>query len=58
MNIGVINAHMLGVIPYNPFEDIDWQKPDFFRIEDFEALVRMPLGEYAEAHPHMIIWEA
>lgn len=57
MNIGIINSHMLHA-GFDPYERVNWQTPDFFPAEIFEDIAGTSIEEYAETHPHMIIWEA
>ena len=55
MNIGIVNSHMLGTI-FDPNERVDWNRPDYFSQRVFEELAGTSLEEYAESHPHMIIF--
>lgn len=55
---GLLNAHMFGT-PSEPGEYVNWSKPDWKTDADFADLFDgMTVAEYAEANPHMIVFEA
>ena len=52
----VLNADMYGT-PAEPGEHVDWSTPDVFTEAELEDLVEMPVAEYAQSAPHMIVAE-
>jgi hypothetical protein len=50
----LLNSHMYGEEPVFG-EYVDWNIPDVFLVEEFEALVCMDIGSYALRNPHMIV---
>lgn len=54
---GLLNAHMFGAERV-PGEYVNWSRPDWKSDEDFVDLFGMTVAEYAEANPHMIVFEA
>lgn len=54
--IGMINAHMSGTF-FDPDEGVEWSEPDVLSADDWGYLLGITVEEYAEANPHMIVFE-
>lgn len=54
--IGLVNAHMLGATA-EPGEHVNWAEVEVMSEATFVSLVEMSVAEYAEASPHMIVFE-